>query len=57
MFIMAKRKPFGGVTISFARCGCTTQDVFGKAAMPPSAMTKKLWKHVKTAHGRQMMKR
>lgn len=53
---MAKRKPFGGVTVSFAKCGCTMQEVFGKAAMAPSKMTKKLWTHVKKAHHGLMKK-
>lgn len=45
---MAKKKPFGGYTISFAKVkGATLGQVFGTGALTPSAMTKKLWVFVK----------
>ncbi len=50
------RKPFGGMTVSFAKCGCSMKDVFGTSSLVPSAMTKKLWAHVKGAHGGLMKK-
>ncbi len=42
------RKPFGGYTISFAKCPHSCKDVFGGNAITPSEMTKRLWKHVKS---------
>ena len=38
------KKPFGGYTISFKNREETLEQVFGKASIPPSQMTKKLWK-------------
>jgi len=42
------RKPFGGYTISFAKCPHSMKDVFGSGSITPSEMTKKLWKHAKS---------
>jgi len=44
---MAK-KPFGGYSISFAGQKATLEDVFGKGALAPSEMTKKLWAYIKS---------
>ena len=41
------KKPFGGYTISFKNRKETLEQVFGKVDIPPSEMTKKLWKFVK----------
>ena len=41
------KKPFGGYTINFKNRKETLEQVFGKASIPPSQMTKKLWKFVK----------
>jgi len=41
------KKPFGGYTISFKNRKETLELVFGKDSIPPSQMTKKLWKFVK----------
>ena len=41
------KKPFGGYTISFKNRKETLEQVFGKDNIPPSQMTKKLWKFVK----------
>ena len=41
------KKPFGGYTISFKNRKETLEQIFGKADIPPSQMTKKLWKFVK----------
>ena len=41
------KKPFGGYTLSFKNRKETLEQVFGKTAIPPSQMTKKLWKFVK----------
>ena len=41
------KKPFGGYTISFKNRKETLEQVFGKADIPPSQMTKKLWEFVK----------
>ena len=41
------KKPFGGYTINFKNRKETLEQVFGKAEIPPSQMTKKLWKFVK----------
>lgn len=53
---MPARKAFGGMTVSFGRCSCSMKDVFGSGDLAPSAMTKKLWVHVKGAHGGLMKK-
>jgi hypothetical protein len=45
---MAKKVAFGGYTISFAGRKETVEDVFGKAKVTPSEMTKKLWVYVKS---------
>ncbi len=44
---MAKKVPFGGMTVSFAGRSETVEQVFGKAKLTPSEMTKKLWAFVK----------
>lgn len=44
----AKKAPFGGYTISFGGRTETVEQVFGKAPVTPSAMTKKLWAFVKS---------
>ena len=41
------KKPFGGYAINFKNRKETLEQVFGKTAIPPSLMTKKLWKFVK----------
>ena len=41
------KKPFGGYTISLKNRKETLEQVFGKASIPPSQMTKKLWKFIK----------
>ena len=41
------KKPFGGYTISFKNRKETLEQVFGKDSIPPTQMTKKLWKFVK----------
>ena len=41
------KKPFGGYTINFKNRKETLEQVFGKSAIPPSQMTKKLWKFIK----------
>ena len=41
------KKPFGGYIISFKNRKETLEQIFGKADIPPSQMTKKLWKFVK----------
>jgi len=41
------KKPFGGYTISFKNRKETLEQVFGKDNIPPSQMTKKLWKFIK----------
>ncbi len=51
-----KRVPFGGMTVSFAKCGCSMKDVFGSGKLVPSMMTKKLWQHVKGSHSGLMSK-
>ncbi|MBU2496735.1 MAG: hypothetical protein KJ767_01605 [Nanoarchaeota archaeon] len=40
-------KAFGGYTINFRGEGATLEQVFGKAPIAPSMMTKKIWAHVK----------
>jgi hypothetical protein len=42
-----KKKPFGGYAISFSGRTETVEDVFGKGAITPSEMTKRIWKFVK----------
>lgn len=44
---MAAKKAFGGYTISFAGRKETVEEVFGKSAIAPSEMTKKIWAFVK----------
>ena len=41
-----KKKAFGGYSISFAGRKETLEQVFGKAAIAPNVMTKKLWAFV-----------
>ena len=41
------KKPFGGYAISFKNRKETLEQVFGKADIPPSLMTKKLWNFIK----------
>ena len=45
---MAAKKAFGGYTVSFKGRKETVEEVFGKAPLPPSQMTKKLWHFVKS---------
>ncbi|MAH42470.1 hypothetical protein CL614_01955 [archaeon] len=42
-----KKKPFGGYAVNFAGREETLEQVFGKGDLPPSQMTKKLWKFIK----------
>lgn len=42
---MAKRKPFGGMTI---RPDAALAKIIGSGAVPPSGMTKKLWGYIKS---------
>lgn len=42
-----KKKPFGGYAISFAGRKETVEQVFGRANVAPSQMTKKLWIFIK----------
>ena len=41
------KKAFGGYSISFKNKDETLEQVFGKAGIAPSEMTKKLWKFIK----------
>jgi len=41
------KKAFGGYSISFKNRNETLEQVFGKAGIAPSEMTKKLWKFIK----------
>ena len=41
------KKAFGGYSISFKNIDETLEQVFGKAGIAPSEMTKKLWKFIK----------
>ena len=41
------KKPFGGYAINFKNRKETLEQVFGKDDIPPSQMTKKLWKFIK----------
>ncbi len=43
----AKKPAFGGYAISFAGRSETVEQVFGKKAIAPSEMTKKIWIFVK----------
>ena len=43
----AKKLPFGGYAISFSGRSETVEEVFGKAPITPSEMTKRIWKFVK----------
>lgn len=43
----AKKGAFGGYTVNFNGCDDSLENVFGKGAIPPSQMTKKLWAYVK----------
>jgi hypothetical protein len=40
------KKAFGGYSISFKNRDETLEQVFGKAGIAPSEMTKKLWKFI-----------
>ena len=51
---MAAKKPFGGMTVSFAGRSDSMESVFGSKAIPPTEMTKKLWAYVK---GKKLMKK
>lgn len=42
-----KKKAFGGYSISFKGRKETVEQVFGKAPLAPSEMTKKIWTFVK----------
>lgn len=42
-----KKKPFGGYAISFAGRKETLEQVFGRANVAPSQMTKKIWNFIK----------
>ncbi|MBS3056008.1 MAG: hypothetical protein J4473_01090 [Candidatus Aenigmarchaeota archaeon] len=44
---MAGKPAFGGYTINFAGRKETVEQVFGSKPIPPSQMTKLLWKYVK----------
>jgi len=44
---LATKKPFGGYNIKFENCPESMEQVFGKKAVPPSEMTKILWKYIK----------
>jgi len=41
------KKPFGGYAISFSGRTETVEEVFGKGAITPSEMTKRIWKFIK----------
>ena len=43
-----KKKAFGGYSISFKNREESLEQVFGKANVTPSEMTKKLWKFIKS---------
>ena len=43
----SKKKAFGGYSICFAGQKATLEQVFGKAKLAPSQMTKKLWAYIK----------
>jgi len=42
------KKAFGGYSINFKNRDETLEQVFGKAGIAPSEMTKKLWKFIKS---------
>jgi len=42
-----KKKPFGGIVISFRGREETLEEVFGKKQLAPSLMTKLIWKFIK----------
>jgi len=42
------KKPFGGYAISFKDRDESLEQVFGKAEITPSEMTKKIWKFIKS---------
>ena len=44
----AKKKAFGGYSISFKNRDESLEQVFGKGNLAPSEMTKKLWKFIKS---------
>ena len=44
---MAKKKAFGGYSITFKGVKDSLEDVFGSVALAPSEMTKKLWAFIK----------
>src|SRR2546422_10459108 len=44
---MAKKKAFGGYSISFKGCQDSLEKLFGSTPIGPSVMTKKLWSYVK----------
>ena len=41
------KKAFGGYSISFKNRVESLEQIFGKADIPPSEMTKKIWKFIK----------
>jgi len=41
------KKAFGGYSINFKNRVESLEQIFGKADIPPSEMTKKLWKFIK----------
>jgi len=42
-----KKKAFGGYSVNFSGRTETLEEVFGKAKIPPSEMTKRIWSFVK----------
>ncbi len=44
----SKKLPFGGYAINFAGRKETVEQVFGNKPIPPSEMTKLIWKFVKS---------
>ena len=44
---MVAKKPFGGYTICFKGRDDSAEEIFGKAPITPSEMTKKIWAFVK----------
>lgn len=44
---MAKKKAFGGYSISFKGCKDSVEKIFGSKPIGPSVMTKKVWAYVK----------
>ena len=48
ILFMAKKKPFGGYSVSFKKvAGWPISKIFGTGGIGPAEMTKKLWKFVK----------